>query len=185
MNEIILDLEQISPKEFFGPQNKNIELLKRYFPKLKIVARGNKITAFGDEDLLEEFDKRMEMLFSHFTAYNNLDENMIERILTSDSKDDYTTSNESGKVLLHGVNGRLIKAQTTNQAYFIDSKGVFKTSRSHDYFFKNFGVESLTPTQIHVSVVSFSFSKYSMSVWRQCVHIYTIYLKRSKQLVSN
>ena len=58
MNEIILELEQISPNEFFGPQNKNIELLKRYFPKLKIVARGNKITAFGDEDLLEEFDKR-------------------------------------------------------------------------------------------------------------------------------
>ena len=121
MNEIILELEHISPKEFFGPQNKNIELLKRYFPKLKIVARGNKITAFGDEDLLEEFDKRMEMLFSHFTAYNNLDENMIERILTSDSKDDYTTSNESGKVLLHGVNGRLIKAQTTNQRKLVDA----------------------------------------------------------------
>lgn len=121
MNEIILELEQISPKEFFGPQNKNIELLKRYFPKLKIVARGNKIAAFGDEDLLEEFDKRMEMLFSHFTAYNNLDENMIERILTSDSKDDYTTSNESGKVLLHGVNGRLIKAQTTNQRKLVDA----------------------------------------------------------------
>jgi phosphate starvation-inducible PhoH-like protein len=121
LNEIILELEQISPKEFFGPQNKNIELLKRYFPKLKIVARGNKITAFGDEDLLEEFDKRMEMLFSHFTAYNNLDENMIERILTSDSKDDYTTSNESDKVLLHGVNGRLIKAQTTNQRKLVDA----------------------------------------------------------------
>jgi phosphate starvation-inducible PhoH-like protein len=121
LNEIILELGQISPKEFFGPQNKNIELLKRYFPKLKIVARGNKITAFGDEDLLEEFDKRMEMLFSHFTAYNNLDENMIERILISDSKDDYTTSNESGKVLLHGVNGRLIKAQTTNQRKLVDA----------------------------------------------------------------
>jgi len=121
LNEIILELEQISPKEFFGPQNKNIELLKRYFPKLKIVARGNKITAFGDEDLLEEFDKRMEMLFSHFTAYNNLDENMIERILTSDSKDDYATSNESVKVLLHGVNGRLIKAQTTNQRKLVDA----------------------------------------------------------------
>jgi len=121
LNEIILELEQISPKEFFGPQNKNIELLKRYFPKLKIVARGNKITALGDEDLLKEFDKRMEMLFSHFTDYNNLDENMIERILTSDSKDDYTTSNKSAEILLHGVNGRPIKAKTTNQRKLVDS----------------------------------------------------------------
>ena len=121
MNELILELQQITPKEFFGPQNKNITLLKRYFPKLKIVARGNKITAFGDTELLEEFDKRMEMLFSHFGDYNKLDENMIERVLTSDSKEDYTTSNESGQVLLHGVNGRLIKAQTTNQRKLVDA----------------------------------------------------------------
>ena len=121
MNELILELQQITPKEFFGPQNKNITLLKRYFPKLKIVARGNKITAFGDAELLEEFDKRMEMLFSHFGDYNKLDENMIERVLTSDSKEDYTTSNESGQVMLHGVNGRLIKAQTTNQRKLVDA----------------------------------------------------------------
>lgn len=121
MNELILELQQITPKEFFGPQNKNITLLKRYFPKLKIVARGNKITAFGDAELLEEFNKRMEMLFSHFGDYNKLDENMIERVLTSDSKEDYTTSNESGQVMLHGVNGRLIKAQTTNQRKLVDA----------------------------------------------------------------
>ena len=121
MNELVLELEEIAPKEFFGPQNINIELLKRYFPKLKIVARGNKITAFGDEELLEEFDKRMEMLFSHFSSFNKLDENMIERILTSDSEEDYTTSNESGQVILHGVNGRLIKAQTSNQRKLVDA----------------------------------------------------------------
>lgn len=121
LNELVLELEEITPKEFFGIQNKNIELLKRYFPKLKIVARGNKITAFGDEELLEEFDKRMEMLFSHFGTYNKLDENMIERVLTSDSEEDYVTSNESGQVILHGVNGRLIKAQTSNQRKLVDA----------------------------------------------------------------
>lgn len=121
MNELIIELEEITPKEFFGPQNKNIELLKRYFPKLKIVARGNKITAFGDEALLEEFDRRLEMLFSHFGQFNTLDENTIERVLTSNSEADYTTSKESGQVILHGVNGKLIKAQTTNQRKLVDA----------------------------------------------------------------
>jgi len=121
LNELIIELEEITPKEFFGPQNKYIELLKRYFPKLKIVARGNKITAFGDEELLEEFDKRMEMLFSHFGKFNTLNENSIERVLTSESEADYTTSNESGQVILHGVNGKLIKAQTTNQRKLVDA----------------------------------------------------------------
>ncbi|WP_370392405.1 PhoH family protein [uncultured Winogradskyella sp.] len=121
MNELILELEEISPKEFFGAQNANIELLKKYFPKLKIVARGNKIKAYGDEDLLEEFDTRMMMLMQHFGRYNKLDENVIERVLTSNSSEDYTTSAKSGDVLVHGVGGRLIKAQTVNQRKLVEA----------------------------------------------------------------
>ena len=121
MNELIIELTDISPKQFFGTQNKNIELLKMYFPKLKLVARGTKITAFVDEDLLLEFDKRMKMLLSHFQKFNKLDENMIERVLTSDSQADYDSSSKSGDVIVHGVNGRLIKAQTANQRKLVDS----------------------------------------------------------------
>ena len=121
MNELTKELKNITPKEFFGTQNKNIELLKRYFPKLKIVARGTKIIAFGDEDLLVEFDKRLKMLLSHFQKFNKLDENMIERVLTSSSKADYDSSSKSGQVIVHGVNGRLIKAQTANQRNLVDS----------------------------------------------------------------
>lgn len=120
MNELILELEQIAPNDFFGPQNNNIKLINGYFPKLKIIARGNKITALGDEQILDEFDKRMEMLFQYFGNYNSIDENIIERVLTSNSEKDYQTSNKSGLVLLHGVNGRLIKAKTSNQRKLVD-----------------------------------------------------------------
>ena len=115
MNEIIIQLEEINPKEFFGAGNENIKLLKKHFPKLKIVARGNEIKAYGEEDLLEEFDRRLTMLFKHFAKYNKLDENSIERVLFSQSSDDYTTSAKSGETIVHGVNGKLIKAQTVNQ----------------------------------------------------------------------
>jgi phosphate starvation-inducible PhoH-like protein len=121
LNELILELEEISPKEFFGAQNANIVLLKKYFPKLKIVARGNKIMAYGDEDLLEEFNRRMSMLIKHFAKYNKLDENVIERVLTSQSSDDYATSAKSGEVIVHGVGGKLIKAQTANQRKLVES----------------------------------------------------------------
>lgn len=121
MNELIIELEEIAPKEFFGEQNTNIELLKKYFPKLKIVARGNKIKAYGDEDLLEEFDRRIDMLTAHYVKYNKLDENIIERVLTSDSKDDYVTSDKSGDVLVHGVGGKLIKPVTLNQRRLVES----------------------------------------------------------------
>lgn len=121
MNEIIIELEEITPKEFFGAHNANIELLKKFFPKLKIVARGNKIKAYGDEEMLEEFDRKFTMLTNHFAKYNKLDENAIETILMSRTSDDYETSDASGEVLVHGVNGRKIKAQTPNQRKLVES----------------------------------------------------------------
>ena len=121
MNELILELEEITPKEFFGAQNANIDILKKYYPKLKIVARGNKIKAYGDEDMLEQFEQRMTMLMQHFVKYNKLDENVIERVLTSNSSDDYDASDKSSEVLVHGVGGKLIKAQTANQRKLVES----------------------------------------------------------------
>ncbi|MEL6918228.1 MAG: PhoH family protein [Bacteroidota bacterium] len=121
MNELIIELTEINPREFFGQQNANIDVLKKYFPKLKIVARGSKIKVYGDEELLDEFDKRFDMLTSHFAKYNKLDENAIERVLTSNGEADYESSANSGNVLVHGVNGRLIKAQTANQRKMVDA----------------------------------------------------------------
>jgi len=115
LNELIIELTEISPRQFFGNQNVNINLLKELFPKLKIVARGTKIKAYGDEEVLEEFDKRMAMLLDHVAKYDKLDENVIERVVLSRSRDDYETSENSSNVLVHGVNGRKIKAQTANQ----------------------------------------------------------------------
>jgi phosphate starvation-inducible PhoH-like protein len=123
LNEIIFELSEISPREFFGQHNTNIETLKKYFPKLKIVARGNKIKAYGDEALLEEFDKRLTMLMEHFGKYNKIDENVIERVLTSETSKDYETSVSSGEVLLHGTNGKLIKAITANQRKLVEMMG--------------------------------------------------------------
>ncbi|MCJ7466311.1 MAG: PhoH family protein [Maribacter sp.] len=121
MNELILELSEISPRDFFGQQNENIDVLKKYFPKLKIVARGNKIMAYGDEELLEEFDRRFDMLTAHFAKYNTLNENVIERVLASNTSDEYQSSENSGDVLVHGVSGKLIKAQTVNQRKLVDA----------------------------------------------------------------
>lgn len=120
MNEIIIELTEVSPVDFFGIKNVNIDILKKYFPKLKIVARGTRIKAYGDEVELEEFDKRMNMLLDHFVQYNKLDENVIERVLFSRSKDDYQTTSSSGDILVHGVSGKLIKAQTANQRKLVE-----------------------------------------------------------------
>ena len=121
MNELIIELTDISPREFFGQNNENIDLLKKHFPKLKIVARGNKIKVYGDEDLLDEFDRRFDLLTAHYAKYNKLDENSIERLLASNGQEILESSEISGEVLVHGVSGRLIKAQTVNQRRLVDA----------------------------------------------------------------
>lgn len=121
MNELTLELTEISPREFFGQQNEHIDLLKKYFPKLKIVARGSKIKVYGDDQLLDEFDKRFHMLTAHFAKYNKLDENVIERVLTSNGNDELSAPADSNDILVHGVSGRYIKAQTANQRRLVDA----------------------------------------------------------------
>ena len=115
MNEIILELTDVSARDFFGHQNAHIDLIKKYYPKLKIVARGNRIAAYGDEEVLEAFDQQMTTLLEQFVKYNSIDENLIERILTSEKGTKFDLDTSSDRVLVHGVNGRQIKAQTLNQ----------------------------------------------------------------------
>lgn len=115
MNELVIELTDVGPREFFGQENVNIKLLKEYFPKLKIVARGNKIKAYGEDEILEEFDKRVAMLLEQYNKYNKLDANIIERVLMSKNREEYESPSGSGGVIVHGVNGRPIKAQTANQ----------------------------------------------------------------------
>lgn len=114
MNERIIELTEINPKDFFGTHNSTIEQLKKYFPKMKIVARGSKLKIYGEPDLLDEFEKRLGMLIKYYNRYNKLDENSIERLLTSTGKEDKSSTNAKD-VLVHGVNGKLIKPQTQNQ----------------------------------------------------------------------
>lgn len=115
MNEIIIELTDIGPREFFGQENANIKTLKKYFPKLKIVARGNEIKAYGDDEVLDTFEEKISILLDHYAKYNRIDENVIESILLSESKEDYEAPIIGGEVIVHGVNGKPIKAKTANQ----------------------------------------------------------------------
>ena len=119
MNQRTITLE-INPQAFFGEQNINIETLKNYFSKLKIVARGNQIIAFGEEEILDEFEKRLEMLIIHFEKYNHLNKNDIERILTTDGNSPISETLLDKDFIVHGVRGKIIRAQTPNQQRLIE-----------------------------------------------------------------
>ena len=120
MQEKVIKIESIDPKDFFGPQNKNIKVLKSNFPNLKIVARGSQIKAYGKSEDLSELEIRINKIINYFLKYNIISDNEIETLITK-SDTELETSAESHKPILHGVSGRIIKARTLNQRKIIDS----------------------------------------------------------------
>jgi len=122
LTERIIELTDIDPKEFFGAQNTTVALLKKYFPKIKIVSRGATLKIYGESDILDEFEKRFEMMIKYFNRYNKLDEDSIEGIITETGKDTKTGS-VAKDVLVHGVNGKLIKPLTQNQRKMVALMG--------------------------------------------------------------
>ena len=120
MEEKVIKIESIDPKDFFGPQNKNIKVLKSNFPNLKIVARGSQIKAYGKSEDLSELEIRINKIINYFLKYNIISDNEIETLITK-SDTELEPSAESHKPILHGVSGRIIKARTLNQRKIIDS----------------------------------------------------------------
>ncbi len=118
MNERTIELVDIAPKDFWGAQDSHLETIKKYYPKLKIVARGTTLKAFGEKDILDEFEKRFKRLILHFSRYNNIDDNVIERVIQSDAQ--VEIMDPSDKILVHGIGGKLIKAMTPNQQKLVD-----------------------------------------------------------------
>lgn len=118
MNERTIELHDIAPKDFWGAQDAHLETIKKYYPKLKIVARGTTLKAFGEKAMLDEFEKRFKRLMLHFSRYNNIDDNVIERVIQSDGQ--VEQMDPSDKILVHGIGGKLIKAMTPNQQKLVD-----------------------------------------------------------------
>ena len=119
MNELTLELTELSPQIFCGEDENNIKYIKTLFPKLKIVARGSKLIAFGEEHLLKEFETQMHKLIAYCAKYNRLDERTIDNILSA-ATPDLTEKVRKDDIIVHGVSGKVIRPQTQHQVKLVD-----------------------------------------------------------------
>lgn len=130
MSEINRNIEitGLNPAELFGVNNANLRHIKSFFPKLKIVARGNLISIHGDEEVMDEFERKFDLLMQHFHKFNHLSENNIDNLMLVDGPN--LLSNDDGsETLVHGNGGTKIKARTVNQ------KKLVQAVNNHDMVF--------------------------------------------------
>lgn len=119
MNERIIELQEINPNDIFGTHNSYLALIQQYSPKIKIIARGSKLMIYGEPSLLDDFERHFEMLIHYLNKYNKIDDNVIFQIFSNQMNTE-KQSQKIENILVHGVGGRLIKAQTPNQQKMVD-----------------------------------------------------------------
>ena len=125
MNELKLSIENINPAVLWGPNNDHLEIIKKQYPKRKLVARGSEIKVLGDEHELTIFQERFTHLLEHVEKFESLNITDLERILgakasSSSPADPAVDKFASGEVIVFGPNGVMVKARTANQRKMVD-----------------------------------------------------------------
>ena len=125
MNELIITVENLNPVLIWGSNNEYFEIIKRNFPKIKLVARGHDVKALGDEAEINIFKLKFEEIIKHIDQYQSLNTNDLEQILGNNivlnSEIENPTNRGGAEPIVFGPNGLVIKARTSNQRKMVDS----------------------------------------------------------------
>lgn len=114
MFEKSIQLEGVDLLEFYGASNSKLDKIRSYFPKLKIIARGDMLKAMGDKDEMERFDVKISALLDQYHEFHRLSFETIAMILSEENPQP-TPNSENNDVLVYGNNGKPIRARTPNQ----------------------------------------------------------------------
>jgi len=119
MSEKTITLESINPVDILGVNNKNIDLLKQFFLKLKIISRGEEIKLIGEKDEIKIFEEKFQLILIHFEKFGKINESNIIEIMENGNS--FLNNEINNDVLVHGRNGLIIKARTPNQIKMVEA----------------------------------------------------------------
>ena len=117
MTEKIITLDSIEPVEIYGVNDVKLNVIKKHFPKLKLIARGYSLKVLGEPSEISRFEKKLDLLVDNYHRSGVLTDTVIERLL-GQTGDNLVESKEdplNSDIILFGNNGLVIKAKTENQ----------------------------------------------------------------------
>ncbi len=123
MTETIINLETVSPIEFFGVNNGKLDILKKKFPRLKILSRGTQIKLSGAPEQIEDARDKINLALQYLERNGQMSENYLEQILGGDDEktiDHFIEKNQTD-VLVFGPHGKSVRARTANQKKMVHS----------------------------------------------------------------
>ncbi|MBT5392574.1 MAG: PhoH family protein [Flavobacteriaceae bacterium] len=120
MKKLEYFIKDIHPVEFFDKKNFDVvKIIKNNFPSVKIIIKGDRIVANGDETLIVQLRIRLDSLIIIMKDNDSINDKTINSILSGQGEK--LISSLSGKLILHGVGKKKIKAHTINQIKIVDA----------------------------------------------------------------
>ena len=96
-----------------------IKIIKNNFPSIKIIFKGDRIVASGDDALVFQLRIRLDSLIVLMKDNDCVNDKTINSIMSGQGEK--LISLQKGKVILHGVGKKKIKAHTINQVKIVDA----------------------------------------------------------------
>ncbi|MBV9963958.1 MAG: PhoH family protein [Parafilimonas sp.] len=117
MTETIINLDTLNPIEFFGVNNRKLDILRKKFPLLKILSRGTQLKLSGAPEQVESAKEKIDLAIQHMERNGDMSENYFEQILGGDDAEtiDNFVDKNPNDILVFGPNGKTVRARTVNQ----------------------------------------------------------------------
>ena len=120
MIEKVVYLEGIEPLDFYGVNNSLYEKIKSFFPKLRLVARGDEIKVMGETSEIQRFENALNLIICYHQKYQRLTEADIVNIMDDTVTSQLSLAEGEDDVIVYGNNGKSIRARTVNQRLMCD-----------------------------------------------------------------
>lgn len=124
MSEIILTIEGVDLVELYGENNAKLNLLRKAFPDVVITSRGNSLKLTGEKKDSQSAKAKFEQMVRYLREHMELPVQTVEDLLGGENPFEVRipVNGDSGaNVILHGREGRAIKAKTRNQKRLVES----------------------------------------------------------------
>jgi phosphate starvation-inducible PhoH-like protein len=119
LKELTIEIDGIDPLHFFGINNSKFNYLKKLFPALRMVSRGNIIKAEGVEEELNNFNAKTKQIITHIERYGKLTEDDLDKLVLQDAGAAAQSEKQLNNVLVFGNNGHIVRARTANQQLMV------------------------------------------------------------------
>jgi phosphate starvation-inducible PhoH-like protein len=120
LSEIVLTVEGVDPIDLYGENNVKLNLLKDAFPEISITSRGNQLKLAGEKKETQRAKSKFEMMVRLLKEQKELSPQMVTELLRG-SEPFYEALFTDSTTIVHGRNGRPIKARTRNQKRMVEA----------------------------------------------------------------